>query len=72
MINGKLAVIDLRHLSVWLIIVTVVVGIQDIILDWWRVLGQVLDMVGSDEPLTIALFRDLALDILVIVVGWQV
>jgi hypothetical protein len=72
MLNGKFAVIDFWLLSVCLIIVTVVVGVQNVVLDRGRVLGQILNMMGSDEPLTVTLFRDLALDILMVVIGWQV
>jgi len=47
---------------------TVVVGVQHVVLDWARVLGQILQMVWTDEPFAVRLFRYLRLDVLMVVV----
>jgi hypothetical protein len=69
LLDGKLALIDLWHFVVVLIVVTVVVSIQDVVLDRAWMLGQVLEVMWADEPFTVALLGYLALDVLVVVVS---
>lgn len=55
MLNSEFTLVHFGNLVVVLVVVGVVVGVEDVVLDRLRVLSQILNVVGTNEPFAIRL-----------------